>query len=139
MTSRSDEDENAAVVNARNHCARIDGPWVFSLRQGNDCRYFYVQRRDKATLLPIIKRECKAGSEIHSDEWPAYRCLTSEGFDYYTVNHQQNFVDPITAGAHTHSIERSWLDSKVKILRKMRGVPLSTLSLIHISEPTRPY
>ena len=39
----NDEDEDAVVVNARNHGARIDGPWVFGLRQGNDCRYFYVQ------------------------------------------------------------------------------------------------
>lgn len=119
------EDEDAHVENARNHGARVDGPWVFGLRQGNDCRYFHVERRDKATLLPIIKRECKVGSEIHSDEWAAYRCLPAEGFVHETVNHQRNYVDPMT-GAHTQAIERSWLDAKIKILRKMRGVPVAT-------------
>ncbi|CAI6359232.1 unnamed protein product [Macrosiphum euphorbiae] len=61
-------DEGAQVQNNRNHGARIDGPWVFGLKHGNYSRYFYVERRDKDTLLPIIKRECEGGSVIHSDE-----------------------------------------------------------------------
>ena len=56
------EDEDADVHNSRNHSARVDEPLVFGLRQGHDCRYFYVARRDTATLLPIIKRELKSGS-----------------------------------------------------------------------------
>jgi len=59
------------VINNQNHGARVDGPWVFGLKNGNDCHYFYVHRRDRETLLPIIERECEAGSEIHSDEWAA--------------------------------------------------------------------
>lgn len=119
-------DEEADVQNNRNHGARVDGPWVFGLKQGNDCRYFIVPRRDKRTLIPIIKNHCEVGSHIHSDEWPAYRCLTDEGYEHESVNHQENYVDPVT-GAHTQSIERSWLDAKVKILKKMRGVPLHML------------
>lgn len=116
------EDSDIDVANQRNHGRRIDGPWVFGLRQGKDWRYFWVQRRDKQTLIPIIQRECAPGSLIHSDEWAAYRCLPSLGFQHHTVNHQENFVDPDT-GAHTQSIERSWLDAKVKLMKKMRGVP----------------
>ena len=37
----------------------IDGPWVFGERQGNDFQYFYAQRRDKDTLIPIIKEHCE--------------------------------------------------------------------------------
>lgn len=110
----------------RNHGARVDGPWVFGLRQGSDCRYFVVERRDKQTLIPIIKRECEPGSVIHSYEWPAYRGLTAAGFRHDTVNHQKNYVDP-TTGAHTQGIERSWLDAKVTVLKKKRGVPLYLL------------
>lgn len=120
------EDDLADVQNRRNHGRRIDGPWVFGLNQGNDWRYFWVERRDKSTLIPIIQRECAPGSVIHSDEWPAYKCLTSLGFEHDTVNHQENFVDPVS-GAHTQSIERSWLDAKVKIMKKMRGVPTKYL------------
>lgn len=90
----SNADENN--VNVQNNCnygSRIDGPWVFGLKKGDDCRYFFVERRDKNTLLPIIKRECELGSVIHSDEWLSYRCLAAEGFIHKTVNHQQNYVD----------------------------------------------
>ena len=85
-----------------------------------------MERRDKATLIPIIKRECERGSLIHSDEWPAYSALPGEGFRHETVNHQQNCVDPIT-GAHTQGVERTWPDAKLSILKKKRGVPLYLL------------
>jgi len=72
--------------------------------------------------------ECEGGSVIHSDEWPSYQCLTSEGFIHETVNHQENDVDPLT-GAHTQGVERSWLDAKISILKKKRGVPIHMLQL----------
>lgn len=122
-------DGDVEVSNHRNHGQRIDGPWVFGLRKGKDWRYFWVKRRDKATLLPIIQRKCAPGSVIHSDEWPAYRCLNSLGFQHETVNHQENFVDP-DSGAHTQGIERSWLDAKIKILKKMREYRNNTYSHI---------
>uniref|UniRef100_A0A0L8G2H4 ISXO2-like transposase domain-containing protein n=1 Tax=Octopus bimaculoides TaxID=37653 RepID=A0A0L8G2H4_OCTBM len=73
------------------------------------------------TLLPIIERECEKDSVIHSDEWPAYSNLNAMGYHHFTVNHQEHYVDPET-GAHTQAIERSWLDSKTIILKKMKGV-----------------
>lgn len=116
------EDSDAEVQNNRNHGRRIDGPWVFGMKKGSDCRYFLVERRDRATLVPIIQREAELGSVIHSDEWPAYGNLNQLGYQHHTVNHQQNYIDPVT-GAHTQGIERSWLDAKIRILKKMRGVP----------------
>ena len=80
-------------------------------------------RRDRATLIPIIERECKVGSVIHSDEWPAYLILNDIGYHHKTVNHQKNYVNPIS-GAHTQGIERSWLDARIDILKKKRGVPI---------------
>src|SRR5277367_5247300 len=81
----SSEDSEAEVQNNRNHGKRVDGPWVFGLKQGTDCRYFYVLRRDRNTLVPIIQRECKQGSHIHSDEWPAYSNLSRLGYVHLTV------------------------------------------------------
>jgi hypothetical protein len=37
-----------------------------------------------------------------------------------TVKHQENYVNPASR-TNTQCIERSWLDAKIKILRKMRG------------------
>ena len=100
---------------------------IFMLRRSTDFVYDFnmrstVERRDKEMLIPIIQRECAAGSVIHSDEWASYWCLTFLGFEHDTLNHQQNFIDP-HSGAHTQAIERSWLDAKVKLMKKMRGVP----------------
>jgi hypothetical protein len=108
------------LENNWNHGRRIDGQWVFDLKQGLDCRYLYVNRRDKETLVSIITRECEQGFVIHSDEWPAYSTLKSLGFIHSTVNHQENYVNP-ASGANTRGIERSSLDAKINILREMRG------------------
>ena len=122
----SSEGSDADIQNIRNHGARIIGPWVFGLKRGLDCRSFQVHKRDINTLIPIIQRECQAGSVIHSDEWPAYGCLNTLGYIHQTVNHQRQYVDPAT-GAHTQAIERSWLDAKIDILRKKRGIPAHML------------
>ena len=64
--------------------------------------------------------------EIHSDEWPAYGCLNTLGYIHQTVNHQRQYVDPVT-GVHTQATKRSWLDAKIDILRKKRGIPARML------------
>ena len=48
---------DADAQNNRNCGRRIDGPWVSGLKQGSDCSYFYVERREGNTLLPIIEGE----------------------------------------------------------------------------------
>ena len=97
---------------------------MFGLKNGFDCRCFYVARRDRVTLEHIIRREVQEGSVVHSDEWPAYSNL-NRYFNHSTVNHQQNYVNP-RDGTHTQNIERSWLEAKIRILKKMRGVPMET-------------
>lgn len=51
------EDSDAQVANIRNHGARIDGPRAFGMRNGLNCRMLFEERRDRATLVPIIQRE----------------------------------------------------------------------------------
>lgn len=74
------------------------------------------------------------GTLIISDKWKAYvagqndefnlsnnELLAGMHYSHQWVNHQQNFVDPIT-GAHTQSIESVW-ENRVKYnLKKMRGI-----------------
>ena len=78
-----------------------------------------VDRRDAATLLPIIQNHVLPGSTIHSDEWRAYSSLSSQGFTHRTANHSLNFVDPVT-GTHTQHVESYWCCAKSK-LKKMHG------------------
>ena len=72
-----------------------------------------VERRDRATLLPIILNEIEQGSTIHSDMWRAYSSLVNHGYTHNAVNHSENFIDP-TTGAHTQTIECVWRHVKLK-------------------------
>ena len=84
--------------------------WVFGI-VSCDYRpsrgYFQVvQRRDAATLLPIINRCVRPGTEVHSDDWAAYRRLLRlpNVSAHQVVVHAHNFVDPRT-GVHTQEVE----------------------------------
>ena len=76
-----------------------------------------VEDRTKETLLALITRHIKRGSKIHSDCWRAYNdiaILSGYGYQHMTVNHSENFVDPVT-GAHTQNIKSGWNQVKFDI------------------------
>ena len=78
-----------------------------------------VDRRDAATLLPIIQRCVLPGTEVHSDDWGAYRRLQllPNVNRHRVVVHAHNFVDPRT-GVHTQEVESAW--SQLKVGQKRR-------------------
>ena len=104
------EDSDADARNNRNYGRRIDGSWVFGLKQGSNCLDYYMVRHNRNTLLPIIERECEKSSAIHRDEWPAYSNLNVMGYRHLMVNHQEHYVNPVT-GTHMQAIEQSWVDA----------------------------
>ncbi|TKR65130.1 hypothetical protein L596_025580 [Steinernema carpocapsae] len=69
----------------------------------------------RCPLLPIIQKHVKPGSVVLSDKWRAYGTTEQlpEGYELYTVNHSENFVDPVS-GAHTQTIESTWQKLKAK-------------------------
>ena len=85
-----------------------------------------VDKRDAATLLPIIQKVVRPSSTVVSDEWAAYRKIQQQlNLDHQTVNHSMNFVDPDT-GAHTQNIESYWAKTKYKF-KVMKGVSTDAL------------
>jgi transposase-like protein len=89
---------------------RVDGAWVFGGREKENkkmCFFEVVKDRTASTLLEVIQRKVLPGSVIYSDCWKGYSCLESHGYVHYTVNHSENFKDPVT-GVHTNSIEGTW-------------------------------
>lgn len=90
--------------------------------QHSPCRGYFqvVRRRDRATLTQILQRVLLPGSEVHTDDWGAYRNL-----HHYVPNvtvhrivvHQNNFVDPLT-GIHTQEAESAWARLKYHIKRE---------------------
>jgi hypothetical protein len=71
---------------------------------------------------------------IHSDEWPAYGNLNAIGYSHFTLNHQRNYVDPVT-GVNTQAIERSWLDALDIVAKKFLLLP----RLTPVTQPVASY
>ena len=86
----------------------VEGKWVFGgiFRETKACFLVPVERRDKDTLLPIIRTQILPRICVMSIMWKAYHCLQDKGYNHLTVNHSLNFVDPGT-GAHTQCIENT--------------------------------
>ena len=94
----------------------IKGQWIF----GGICRetkeFFVtpVDKRDSATLIPIILSRIRPGSRIISDCWKSYNILSELDFEHLTVNHKYHFIDPTTL-AHTQNIENLWWQIKCQL------------------------
>lgn len=105
-------DETKVGKRKYNRGHRVEGQWVFGgiCRETGDVFMMPVEKRDAATLIPLIVDWIAPGSVIMSDCWKAYRCLNDiEGQDYqhFVVNHSQTYKDPET-GACTNGIEGTW-------------------------------
>ena len=77
--------------------------------------YFQVvDRRNAATLLPIIQRCLLPGTEVHTDDWAAYRRTAAlpNVSVHQVVVHAHHFVDPRT-GVHTQEVESAWAQLKL--------------------------
>ncbi|KAH7982332.1 hypothetical protein HPB52_004095 [Rhipicephalus sanguineus] len=102
------------------------GPWIFGMLcvSTKELRLFEVDKRDAATLGPLIAKNVLPGTTVFSDEWAAYRCIpglvnangTPLNLDWHTVNHSVNFIDPAT-GANTQRIESEWQKAKRRLVR----------------------
>ncbi|XP_022174514.1 uncharacterized protein LOC111036697 [Myzus persicae] len=103
------------------HCGhRVEGQWIFGgiERESGLCFLVPVERRDKVTLLSLIKDWILPGTCIISDCWKAYDCL-EEGFRHVTVNHSIKFINPDT-GAHTNNVEGMWRHAKASLSKYCR-------------------
>lgn len=85
----------------------------------------FVQKRDKKTLLPLIKRYIHPGSRIISDGWATYKSIPNidgSDFEHFFVNHNKNFKCPVT-GVDTNTIEGKWNGIKGKIPKQGYRTP----------------
>lgn len=103
---------------------RAEEQWFFGMVERGEsanCILVPVERRDAATLLPIIARHVREGTTIISDGWAAYGGIQriqmiqsgNQAYSHFVVNHSENFVDPAT-GAHTQTIEGTWSQFKAR-------------------------
>ena len=73
-----------------------------------------IKKRNKDTLIPVIKKHVKPGSLVVNDDWRAYSSLKKEGYWHVRFNHSQNYIDLLT-GLHTQNIERAWQTYKKEV------------------------
>lgn len=99
-----------------------EGTWVFGIIERGTGRValFTCNSRSADELIPKIIIVVLPGTTVMSDEWAAYSSLSQRGYHHLTVNHSENFVDPVT-GSHTQTIEGFWSNSKV-YFKRMHGV-----------------
>jgi len=102
--------------------------WVFGVisTATRPARGYYevVESRDRATLLPILQKCLRPGSEVYTDDWGAYRNLEQHLPNHVArhrvVVHADNFADPVT-GVHTQEAESAWANLKGP-LKGRRGI-----------------
>ena len=103
-----------------NRGRRVVGKWILGgyCRTTSDC--FLVEcpgnKRDRHTLLGLLKLNVAPGTIILTDKWKGYIPVAKHGYTHLTVNHKRGFVDPQT-GVHTNTVEGMWFHSKRQMLR----------------------
>lgn len=106
--------------------------WMFGgiERSKTEFKFFVeiVPNRTELTLVEVINRRIQKNTWIISDKWRSYMHLDQHGFLHDSVNHSENFVDPINNLIYTQTIESRWSAMKRQIKRK--GTNLTT----HIEE-----
>src|SRR6218665_97916 len=90
----------------------------WSLRRGREGRVCHLCREEGCGNHTANH---SPGSIIVSDQWRAYRDIPNlpGNYTHYTVNHSENFVDPVT-GKHTNHVESYWMRMK-STFKRMNG------------------
>ncbi|PSN42804.1 hypothetical protein C0J52_20542 [Blattella germanica] len=126
-------DESVVTRRKYNRGRLVKEQWVVgiydtSLRRGI---VLFVSRRDRQTLVPLIRDYVLPGTTIYTDGWSGYTGLNRAGYTHMVVNHRDHFVDP-TTGACTNAVEGYW--SKLKGFLRQTNTLKSTLLPEHIDE-----
>ena len=108
----------------------IEGKWVFGgiCRETKACFLVPVERRDRDTLLPIIRAHILPGTRVMSDLWKAYDCLTKRGLRSSHSKPQPKLRRPRHRCPHT-AHRKHMVGSKAKfapyrnIQRTLRWLP----------------
>ena len=115
-------DESKFGKRKYNRGHRVDGVWIFGMVERTEERRIHllaVDDRKASTLKKALVKRVDSESTIYSDCWKGYNSLIEQFSEHLTVNHSENYKDPIT-GVHTNTIEGNWCGIKINIPAKNR-------------------
>ena len=97
--------------------ARRTGQVVFGIVQrGGPVKVWHIESASSRRVMPLIDKNVKHGTLIHTDGWIAYRALPKRGYEHRWTDHGKNqFVTP---DSYTQNIENVWSHFK----RGIKGV-----------------
>jgi len=76
------------------------------IERGGELRAGVIPNTQRNTLVPIIEHHVAAGATVYTDEHPAYKSLTKDGFSHGSVRHSGG--EYVRGAVHTNSIESAW-------------------------------
>ena len=105
----------------RGHVPNVRPRYVFGIIDNTNHKAMveFVEKRDAATLIPIITRHIPPGCQINTDGAKVYQQLRYMNYNHKFCIHNHRYVDPVT-GIHSNWIENFWANLKMK-LKALRG------------------
>lgn len=110
-------DESLAVRRKYNRGRILAAGWLFwGIQRASNGEFICFMRivydRSEEHLIHIIRQHVAIGTHIITDGWPAYRNLSSYGYQHSVVIHETNFISPENHDVHTQKIEATWCSLK---------------------------
>lgn len=96
-----------AFIGGKDEMGQDDKTIVMGMvERGGDLITRVVPDRRETTMVPEILENVHRGTRVATDEWPAYRALSEEGYRHGTVNHSKK--EYVRGTVHTNTIEGFW-------------------------------
>ena len=98
---------NKKVPNSQGRSCKDKIPVWGAIERSGNLIAKAVPNNQQGTLVPMVRNSVKAGSNIYSDELPAYEIL-NKWFNHEIVNHRIKQYEYVNGKVSTNTIESAW-------------------------------
>ena len=105
VNAKKDDDKNNNDKGGQGRSTKNNTPVIAFREKNGNLKAFVANDTTSASLSEIIINNIEAGSELHTDEYNAYK-FTRKFWKHKSVNHSLEYVS--ADGIHTNSVEGFW-------------------------------